>query len=179
MMKITYRPRRQFRRLLFIFSWAIFICSLLGPATAEHTIFTPHGPNPVLFFVLGSPLALVPTRISDLPGSCFAWATLVFAATPLATYATDYWPRLARLVFLSPALLVWVVLVDSWRPGQAQVLWGYYLIASAYTLSYFAAQINPAASPRAGRHRGFPVIIDKPSGTDENRAGGPEQEGHA
>ena len=178
MIKLAYGPRRQFRRLLFMFSWAVFLFSLFTPVTSEHTLLSRSGPTPGLLAVFFSFFSLVPSEPSALPYSCIAWSTLAFNITPPATHLSDYWPRWARLVFLSPALLVWVVLVDSWRPGQAQVLWGYYLIASAYTLSYLAAQINPTGGSRAGRHRGFPVIMDGTAGTDENRVGGPAQEGH-
>ena len=186
MVKITYGPLRQSRRLLFIISWAVFLYSLLTPASPQHTI-SMQGGTPVLLLVIGGLVAIVPTRVSVLPGSCIGWSTLAFAAMPLVTYSTVRWPRWMRLVYLSPPLLVWVppMLVGcaeilGVRGASAyRLLWGYYVLASAYTLSYLAAQISPAASPRAGRHRGFPVIIDKPSGTDENRAGGPEQEGRA
>jgi hypothetical protein len=85
----------------------------------------------------------------------------MFVAAPLfAKIADGWWPRWVRLVFFSPLLLVWAAPLSAWKPGAVPLMWGYYLLASAYIGAYVAAQISPfdVVRPVDLDDRGFPII---------------------
>ena len=143
------------RWALLIAGWTAFLVSLPAPAFRLDGWFSAMTlPVYATLLVMWAIWPMFPLWV----------ATICFVASPFSAAA-----RARRRVGVLWSILrfgmlaVWVPpLVDCFVATQDRfgALWGYYLLASSYTLACAAALIPSPRGSRADQRRGFPVVVE-------------------
>jgi hypothetical protein len=95
-----------------------------------------------------------------MPFACLvmSFSLILFLLSPSYLLRAPRFPRIARRRWLSWSLLAWWLtpIYQSYSNGKGEFLYGYYALAVACTLVFFAIMLTPPAARRA---RGFEPVM--------------------
>jgi len=177
-------------KALLYLAWGMLLVSLFGPATQEPFFLFPASPMRVGVMIPVSVLAAVASHERNGNVILIFVAIVCFLASPVVANAPRRTFRRAMLLpVLADALVAWVPIAVSTGHASDELIslsspmWGYYLFASAMTVSSIGWAINVFSGtnshplsddPQSGEHppvpwssegdeasgqRGFPVVV--------------------
>ena len=154
------------RLILLAVAWILFLVSLFGPALAEPFPLTGTDTTPVHAMIV---VSLLSGGSAGLFITC-AIAPLCFLLSPILVLVApaNFFARIIRTFLLCGLGSVWVpLLVIAFSNGAPrhqghELLWGYYVFATAHALALVACVITPLQRwrERAQARGGFPVVTD-------------------